>query len=412
MAEFDPNALIQAGPIDSTKPPESAAEKIIVPDGEGDKPFDMSEFDTSKGATKRQPDSIDSKKALEYEEAAALEKLEKQKAKEQEDASKGEVDDGKSKGAKETSTEDKGLPKPPPTAKAQQDTTLPNKAGIVSDEDLKALGITDAGLPLFRKMSNDAREHVVAVLKRQAKDIENAKAELETTKKQVQEGVPQNWYEHEEAYQLLPDFKKAQGEIGQLRQYSNFYRQQLIAIKEGEKWVDLVMGADGKITQVERDPGGAADVTVMDKIRSLENAIQHREGMAGQIIHKFQAQNRGLQTKMTEINDHFFPAYKDGIPNKEAETYVQKSFEAIGQGNNPILGFVKRLYAFTLENLTKVEEYEKAQTKGKVISTMGNGPTGDEISKGESTKDKGKPAKVEDEPFDDNEWEKAKGNRQ
>lgn len=399
---FDPNALIAAGPIDPAKVSATDIQSPSSPVADGDKVIDLSEFDTAKNKSQSLPGTIDDKNRLEYEEKLATDQLAKDKV-----ATEAKEKEAEAKvSQQQPAAKSQDTQQLPPTAKVDQSS---KPTGVVSDDDLKALGIADGALPLYRKMAKETQEHVVAELRRNRKELETVRAELDNTKKSVQAGLPNSWYEHENAYTLLPDYQKAAGEIDTLQNYSNYYRQQLIAIKAGDKWTDLVMGNDGKITSVERDPGPEADVNVSDKIRMLQNAIGQKEAGLNQLAGTFKAQARGLQSKMTEIEDHFFPQFKDreAFKTSESSKFVDAHFAAIGQGNNPVLGFVKRLYATFIELYNDHESLKKETEKGKIKPT-GNGPTGEEIDSGQLSSDKTKPKKPEDEAFDENEWEAAK----
>lgn len=395
---FDPNALIQAGP---SNPAALQTEEGKLPTGPvkgGDEELSLDEFDNAKQGIKTVTTSNDSQAKLEVEERLALEKLEASKKAEEEAAKKAATE---VKEEVKVIPKDDTQPKLPPTAKLPVET---KPQGPLSDDDLKSLGIAETAIPLYRKMARETQEHVVAEFRRRGKEIDGLKGELEAAKKNVREGLPSAWYEHEGAYTLLPEYQKLEGEAHTTQSYVNHFRQQLIAIKEGEKWVDLTVGADGKLQQIVSEPGAHAEVSVMEKIRSLDNIILQKQQAATRLAVNFQNQSKNLRSEVQEIENYFFPQYEKEFEKNPHRENAMKALAVKGQHTNPLANFVAKFYAAWIdENTARVAAEEKlAQYERR---PKGNGPTGEEIDKGEIQGDKKIVLKVEDQPYDDSEFE-------
>lgn len=322
------------------------------------------------------PDDKDLQKILAEEE---------KKADDGEDKSE-DLQEGDGDGAKN----DEGTKKE--VAKGEEEKPLPPTARVKSNltDDLKGV-VPDAALPLLKKMSNDAREYFVAEFKRYGKQVEELKSKLSVAEKaqsQNKDGLPSGWYEHEEAYQLTPEYKNLRSAKDQLTSIEEHYRKQLIAIKEGEDWFDLILDSKGNIVQQKRKPGPEADALVSSRI--TEATLTSRELEKNEIMLRqaFKSNAANHRAGMQKLEDEYFPQYagEEFAKNEDAQT-LQKVLTSYGLQNDRMAGMVTKLYAFALEQTRRVQELEKAGevTKAKAAAPK-NGPTGDEINKGNSNK--------------------------
>jgi len=405
---LDVNALIASG--GESKPSSSINHQLEVtpmqPTAEDNKPISLDAFRDVRERIPTVPGSQDEKSRLEFEEqqAVAAKKAEEE-AKVKAEAEAAAKVTPEAKPSLEVKPEDST--KPPATARSTEQ--QPPAIGKITDDDLKALGISESAIPVFRKSHKEAQELMVSELRRRGKEAEELKTQLESTKKEVREGLPSTWYENENAYQLLPEYQKINQEYGLIEGLVKHFRQQLIAIKEGVEWEDLVMGADGKINRIAAKPGADADVRVSEQISSLTGELQRRQQQAQQLAGRFQLQSRNIKQEMQKAEDQFFPQYKEKFEENEHGKYALNHLKSVGQEHNVIAPFTRKLYAEFMNLLGKYEALEKEVEKGKVIKSMGNGPTGDQINKGAVTEGPAKPVNPDDSPYDSAAFEKAKG---
>lgn len=411
-APIDINALITAGPAQQTSTVNDQLEPRPTPTPEDNKPISLDAFRDVRERNPTVPGSLDEKARLDYEEQQAIAakkaadeakvKAEEAEAKKAADATKA-VQEQK----KEEPTDKKGVETLPPTARPISETAPPNITKI-TDEDLKALGIAESSIPVFRKSAKENQEFIVAELRRRGKETEELRQQLEATKKEVREGLPSTWYENENAYMLLPEYQKINTEYATIEGLVKHFRQQLIAIKEGVEWEDLILGADGKLTRVAAKPGADADVRVTEQIGQLTGELQRRQQQAMSLAQRFQAQSRGIKEEMRKAEDHFFPQYKEKFEENEHGKYALNHLKSLGQEHNVLAPFLKKLYAWGIEVLQENEKLRAESEKGKKIATMGNGPTGDAINKGAVTEAPTKPINPDDQPYDSKAFEEAK----
>lgn len=390
MPTLNPEALIAAGPSSEQSINDRMQVDLPPPSPEGDQVIDLDIFESVKSGNKvtreelnkanvppsPTPEDKKVKEELDKEEAEALKKHEtKEEVKEEKPVEKKE-----------------DLPKPPPTAK------LPKPPAPSSEEiDFKDL-VSETAIPLLKKASRETQEFVAAELRRNKVALEAARAEAEVAKKSVKEGLPSAWYEHENAYMLTPEYQQAVTKANTLQTYSKHFREQMIRNESGEKWVDLVVDANGKVQQVVKEAGPSAKVELMDRIRSFDDAIKQTEEKANVLASKFSQQAKSFRDDMRKAEDEFFPQYKDAFDKNENGKYVMNVLQAKGQSGNPLAGFTAKIYAFALEESERADKLEAELNKGKKIAAVNNGPTGGEIDHGDKTPSA--PKDIEDQPFD------------
>lgn len=409
---LDVNALITSGgePEGGQKTAVPATSSInhqidppAPPTPEDNKPISLDAFQDVRERVPTIPGSLDEKSRLDFEEqqAVAAKKKEEEAAKKAEDEAAAKVTPAPKK---EDEAPDKT--KLPPTARPTE-TNAPTNVSKISDEDLKGLGIAETAIPVFRKSAKEAQEFIVAELRRRGKETEELKGQLEATKKEVREGLPSTWYENENAYTLLPEYQTLNAEYATIESLVKHFRQQLIAIKAGDNWEDLVMGEDGKLVKVPAKPGPEVDVRVTEQIAGLTGALQQRQQQALQLAQRFKTQSRTIKDEMRKAEDHFFPQYKEKFEENEHGKYAYNHLKSLGQEHNVIAPFVQKLYAWGIEILQENEALRAERDKGKKIATMGNGPTGDAINKGAVT-EVPRSTNPDDEPYDSKAFEEAK----
>lgn len=393
MPNLDPAALIAEGPSTGSDISDKMPVEIPAPSPEGDKTINFDIFDQIKSGNKLTKEELskelfnteEPKKEVDPKIVAEVEKL-----KVEEEASAKALAE---KEAAAKRAEEANIPKPPLTAR-QPKVTPPQE---VDDSTWKEV-IPESAIPLLKKASKETQEFVIAEFKRNKTALEAAKAEAEVAKKSVREGLPTSWYEHENAYSLTPEFQAAQQKAETLKSYSNHFRQQLIQIEDGEKWVDLTIGADGKVQQVVKEPGSHAKVAVMERLQNFENAVRQEQQQAHNIAINFRQQVTNLRGDMKKAEDEYFPQYKTDFEKNEHGNYVMKVMQTKGQGQNPIAPFLAKLYATYVDTYEDLEKLQGEMNKGKKIAAVNNGPTGEEINKGEVPDNTAKTG--DDAPFD------------
>ena len=257
-------------------------------------------------------------------------------------------------------------------------------------EDSGQLDPVDAVLqPYKKRMSNDAYQKVSSEIKHREDRIKLLEAEkTEIINKRNESGIPDSWYEHPDAFRLLPQYKNAESLIGQITPLAPHYRKELAKIRAGAtEWTDLVEDAQGRIIHVKRtlsspDDSANADVDLTERIQQcnmhlnqLNNQVQGLE-----YTHK---QNLGnYNNKFKGLEDQMFPHYKDESKLKDNQAYqtIVKGFGA--SANTPAARMLAKLY---VDYTALSERYDTLSKQKGVIPTsnvkMINGPGSRDLNK-------------------------------
>lgn len=104
-------------------------------------------------------------------------------------------------------------------------------------------GFSQDEIKVLKKLDNSRFAAIAPRLKvykeAAAKSVQLA-TELESAKKMLKEGgIPEQWHQHPEAYQLSKEFQDINTLYSYQEQAENHYQQQLINIKQGKPWTSL-----------------------------------------------------------------------------------------------------------------------------------------------------------------------------
>lgn len=356
----------------------------------------LNAFDAVKG--KESNESFDEaalKKALDEEEKKADDSPDT----EHEEVSKGDAGDKKTvqEPKKEVAKEE-----PSKDEKKPLIATARNQNQAVAEE-LRDL-LPESAHHLLKKMDNTAKEFFASELKRRAKDVEELKGKLSVAEKQkAPEGVPAAWYDHEEAYTLTPEYRTITEQHSQIQNIADHYRAQLIAIKSGEAWFDLIRNEKGQIIQVKQKASPDADVLVGERIREAAGALNDLGKKEQALVQAWKSSAFNNRSQFKRVEDEYFPQYSNEaeFANNEDAKAVYTVLEQAGVRGDRMASMVAKLYAFAMEHVRKVQELEtKVSSAGKQRQA---GPTGDEINNGGGAK---KELHPDEKPFNPNAFEK------
>lgn len=383
-----PESLIDKGPVapaEITTRADSDALPVKI-DSEGTTKDTLAAFDKVKNPVADDPNELALKKELDDEEKRLSE-------------DDGEVDDNKSKELQDKPKEVE--------ATKEAETIPPEKKFVPPTARIKDIAkelegiIPESSLGFFKKMDNSAKEWVVARLKEGAAKIK----ELETKTKR--DDIPEAWYEHPEAYVLTPEFQKLHNELNMTRSIEEHFRQQLIAIKEGEDWFDLQQGPEGKLVQVKQKADATAEVNVLNRIQKASQYLQTLDGKRSAFVDKYNQSSLNSHAKVKALEKEYFPQYEDPkeFDTNEHLKSMSNILDSAGLKNDRLSGMLSKLYAFAMETLAENDSL-KATKPADVAAKLAakNGPTGDEINKGEASKKT--PTNPDEVPFMANEFAK------
>ena len=247
-------------------------------------------------------------------------------------------------------------------------------------------GFSEEEQKVFGKMSNQAFDYVRPRLleARSVKDFQAKVAELTT---QLEgKGLPQSYLEHPDAYLLSPKFKEAQANLQGAEGLLGFYNTQMLALKEGNNYVDLVPDGKGGAAQVQKEANVQNELDLANKIsqtnHDLSTARNQIQAMSGEHAAR-------LQSQKGQYNEYFtrsFPEYADEEKSKGDKdfTQVMDVLRRTGFEHNPLSKFLAASAARLRKSEAKnaVFENEKAKKTSLSRQVKKAGPTSGKSRKG------------------------------
>lgn len=277
------------------------------------------------------------------------------------------------------------------------------KQELVIEKILEGDKLTTEEQKLFKQMSPHAREYIKAEIRRRNEKIESLQKEAEELKKKSSNTIPDSYLEHPDAYTLDPNYKQISANAQVLQGLSDYFKQQLTKIKDGEEWEDLVQSADGKIIQVKKPASAEAEVSVLSRLQETSADLNNLRSAADQFIGQYQSRVKTVKDGMKQLEDYYFPDYKapDFLDKNEEAKLVVKKLNERGFGNNLLAPLVAKMYVANLANLRKIEELEKTNGKAAKIAEQQKlaGPTSTNIHRTAAA-----PSDPDDVPFDMNKF--------
>lgn len=164
-------------------------------------------------------------------------------------------------------------------------------------------GLDPDEIPIFKKMGNEA----FAYLK--PKWLESKKAREDHTKLQAdyENASKTSFYEHENAYQLTPEFREYAGNIQLVDREIQHWENQLARIEAGETWIPIILDAKG-------DPAIGNETPASPQARAqVTRMMQNAQIMRGKMVDKldnlrtdYTTQHKSYLNQMTAVEDKIF----------------------------------------------------------------------------------------------------------
>ena len=191
----------------------------------------------------------------------------------------------------ESARNDNGFPKP--STQVQQ----PEKKG----RDYSNLSAEE--IPLFKKMGDRSFEVLKPIFlehKQLKKDYEKLKSEHEASSKV-------SFFEHEEAYQLSPEYKNLSANASSLDAEIDYWQQQLINIREGKNWAPLVLNEKGQpAIGAEQDPTPRAEAIILNGLQQAHALKTDVTNKLTSIQSSFSSQHKGFINGLAAVEKKVF----------------------------------------------------------------------------------------------------------
>lgn len=185
-------------------------------------------------------------------------------------------------------------------------------------------------------------------------------AELKTLKEE-KPGKFDSYADHEDAFQLLPEFKESFSKAQQAAAEADFWSQQLERIENGEKWTNLnAWDEGGNPLGSEAEPSAKAKVHVLNKIQQAHSLKATFIQEAGSVKKQFQENYKKAKEGLDGVQEKFFPWAKD--EKHPLQEWVKKTVDNLPRvyKTHPLAILVGRA---TATNIALLEENKKLRAE-------------------------------------------------
>ncbi len=256
-------------------------------------------------------------------------------------------------------------------------------------------GLTDGEKHLLKNMSLPSFEYVKSQMVKRDTALKESKERISALEKSVadiskEKHIPANWYEHEQAYVLSPEYGKSFQAKNDALQMHNYWQQQFVRVRAGEQWTDLRQGPDGKWSEVVMEPSAQAEATLMHRVNQAAQTAANEDVKLASIQSGFKAQVEGTRNLIKSREDVVFPAFTKDAKLIETSPHCVSMKAALKEAaldGNPLASTLVKYHHYHMELLKDYRTLRQEVEAKKVAVTerAKGGPTSSEINRGSNT---------------------------
>lgn len=191
--------------------------------------------------------------------------------------------------------------------------------------------LDDSEKLIFQKMSNEAYAKLYPLYK----EHKTLKPQLEAQKTRIAEleknALPSSYFQHPNGYVLDPSFTQLSENLSVTQVIENHWRTQLKKMEAGEDWQDLDIDENGKFKLSEPKPSdGSSKVDVLSYYQHAISQRQSAETKIKDLVSTFGEKHGKISSFVkAEIEDRFFPMFKDDVVNKPESKEIRESLAKV-----------------------------------------------------------------------------------
>lgn len=270
--------------------------------------------------------------------------------------------------------------------------------------NFEELGVSDAEIPLLKKMGNDS----FAWVSDRIKELKKIKSEQVQWTKEREElvknkpvALPDSWFEHPDAYTLDPKYREAAQTANQAAQAKEYWQQQFARIRRGEDWQDVSIGSGGEVITKEIPASAEAELTVMEKIREVDRIYGSSSATVQQLQQAHNGRHQSLLSAIRAEEDRNFPLLKEKPESNKYFKTMHDALDELGLHGNPLTQTTSKMYAFLMEQIAINHQLREELEGKKTVKEQSRraGPTGAEINNG-ATKETSSGAELDVSEFE------------
>lgn len=254
--------------------------------------------------------------------------------------------------------------------KSPKEETIDDKE--VSTRDFN--GLEENEIPLLKRMSNPAFNYVKPALLELKNKRESVK-KLEAENASLKAGkvtLPDNYYEHPQAFVLTPEFGEISNNIRTLDSFQSHWERQLLNIKEGKDWNPIVDDGKGNYTLGAAQPATpASEIAVMRDYQHVTRQLGEQQGMIRSLEQNHTNKYKEGVTMLKGKEKELF-GYMDDDKRPENKTYkeIKSMFHSSFQ-NNPVVDIAAKALTAVLQYKAAYELLAGKQGKeAKIAETI------------------------------------------
>lgn len=203
-----------------------------------------------------------------------------------------------------------------PVEKVEENQVI-NFPGKTNSRDYS--GLDQEEIKLFKRMDNASFNKLMPIYKEHKtikETLANKEKELETLKNSSTT-LPSNYLVHPQAYTLSPEFQKMSKTYNDVSYEAQHWEQQLINIRNGRGWQDLVINkktGDYEVSEpiaVEEGEKAQYEVQVQRWLAQAQHHMNENYTKLKGFTDQYRERNQRLLADLSKKEEEFFPAYKD-----------------------------------------------------------------------------------------------------
>lgn len=174
-------------------------------------------------------------------------------------------------------------------------------------------------------------------------EYKKLKGEIDTLRANSAEATKNSFFEHENAYQVMPDYQQFSANLAQLDAEASHWTKQLAAIEAGENWTPIVLDAKGNpVLGEEQPPSAQAKAVVLNALTQAHILKTDVSNKMGEVRNNFSSNHKNFISKLADIEKKIFEGADPAVLDKAMATKLP-IFPAHMHGNPIVRSLAKSL---------------------------------------------------------------------
>lgn len=234
-------------------------------------------------------------------------------------------------------------------------------------------GLEPEEVAYFKQMGNSAFN----ALKPKYLEWKQLRGEVENLRKSSAETTKHSFFEHEEAYQLTPEFRSISSNLNQIQAETSHWQKQLANIRAGQPWHPIVLNEKGEpVIGEAQEAGPEGESVVLNALMQAHSIRSDLSNKLGNIQSSFTNQHKSFISNLTKIEKDIFQG-ADEKALSDAMNSKLPMFPQYMHGNPLVRSLAKSLAVIDgLISMLNEAKSSKATASIKAATAASAGPKG------------------------------------